>query len=184
MKGMGKRITELRKAKGWSQEELGGKLGVSRQTVSKWEIDQAMPSYKNIQTLSELFGVPTEYFFSDGVTEAEPSAIQTEQSNTREEQADAQTKEPIGAQTTDEYAKTRRRAVRIFMYAVLSLLLLVCDRVIVGVLCIVFSPNRNDTTAQTTDFSNVEWIAFGAAMIVLIGALYWFVFLIITRKKK
>ncbi len=169
MKGTGKRITELRKAKGWSQEELGDKAGVSRQTVSKWEIDQATPSYKNIQTLSELFGVPTEYLFSDDATEAEPSAIQTEQSD---------------AQTTDEYARIKRKAVRIFLYAVLSLLLLVCGTVIVGALCIAFDPTRSEISTQTSEFSNVEWVVFGAVMIVLIGALYWLVYLIITRKKK
>ena len=33
---LGEKIMELRKRNGWSQEELAGKLNVSRQSVSKW----------------------------------------------------------------------------------------------------------------------------------------------------
>lgn len=37
------KILELRKQNGWSQEELADKLGVSRQSVSKWEGAQSIP---------------------------------------------------------------------------------------------------------------------------------------------
>ena len=55
-----KRI-ENRKKNGWSQEELADKLGVSRQSVSKWEGAQAVPDMKKIVLLSEIFGVSTDY---------------------------------------------------------------------------------------------------------------------------
>lgn len=66
------KIIENRKKNGWSQEELAGKLGVSRQSVSKWESAQAMPDLKKILQLSEVFGVTTDYLMKDEI-EAIPS---------------------------------------------------------------------------------------------------------------
>ena len=64
------KIIENRKKNGWSQEELADKLGVSRQSVSKWEGAQAVPDMKKIVMLSELFGVSTDYLLRDDITAA------------------------------------------------------------------------------------------------------------------
>lgn len=58
---MADRIQYLRKQKGFSQEELADKVGVSRQAVSKWESEQSTPDLKNIITMSELFETTTDY---------------------------------------------------------------------------------------------------------------------------
>ena len=58
---MASRIQNLRKANGISQEELADKVGVSRQAVSKWESGQSDPDIEKVITLSELFGVTTDY---------------------------------------------------------------------------------------------------------------------------
>ena len=50
-------IAALRKKHGFSQEELGEKLGVSRQAVSKWESGQAVPELEKLKELSRIFGV-------------------------------------------------------------------------------------------------------------------------------
>ena len=55
------RIRYLRKQKGFSQEELADKVGVSRQAVSKWESEQSTPDLDKIITMSEIFGVTTDY---------------------------------------------------------------------------------------------------------------------------
>ncbi|WP_232500748.1 helix-turn-helix transcriptional regulator [Lactobacillus iners] len=44
-----------------SQEELAGKVGVSRQAVSKWESEQSLPDLEKIITMSDYFGVTTDY---------------------------------------------------------------------------------------------------------------------------
>ena len=59
------KIAELRKKNGWSQEELAGQLGVSRQSVSKWESAASIPDLDKILKLSELFGVSTDYLLKD-----------------------------------------------------------------------------------------------------------------------
>lgn len=63
------KIMENRKKNGWSQEELAERLGVSRQSVSKWESAQAVPDMKRIVQLSELFGVSTDYLLKDQIRE-------------------------------------------------------------------------------------------------------------------
>jgi transcriptional regulator with XRE-family HTH domain len=51
------KLMELRKANGFSQEELGYKLDVTRQTVSKWETGQTTPEMDKLIELSKLFGI-------------------------------------------------------------------------------------------------------------------------------
>lgn len=57
---LGQRLIELRKEKKLSQEEVAGKLNVTRQTVSKWETDQSTPDFDKILPLCELYGISTE----------------------------------------------------------------------------------------------------------------------------
>lgn len=54
---LGGRIQAARKAAGLSQEALGERLGVSRQAVSKWEGDAAVPELENLIAMSRIFGV-------------------------------------------------------------------------------------------------------------------------------
>lgn len=57
---IGNRIQQLRKNLGLSQEELGQRLLVSRQTVSQWETDQTIPTIDNLIRLREIFGVSVD----------------------------------------------------------------------------------------------------------------------------
>ena len=72
----GEKLQELRKARGWSQEELAGQIHVSRQALSKWESGGAVPDTENIIALSRLFGVTTDYLLLDEVQDAGPAAPQ------------------------------------------------------------------------------------------------------------
>ena len=54
---IGKRIMELRKKNGFSQEELAEKLGVARQTISKWELGETSPDLRQAKELSKIFKV-------------------------------------------------------------------------------------------------------------------------------
>ena len=65
------KIIENRKKNGWSQEELANRLGVSRQSVSKWESAQAVPDLKKILQLAEVFGVTTDYLIKDEIEETQ-----------------------------------------------------------------------------------------------------------------
>ena len=65
------KIINLRKKAGWSQEELAEQLGVSRQSVSKWESAQSIPDMDKIVKMSSLFSVSTDYLLKDEIGEDE-----------------------------------------------------------------------------------------------------------------
>ena len=72
------KIIDLRKKNGWSQEELAEHLGVSRQSVSKWESAQSIPDMGRIVQMSELFGVSTDYLLKDSMEKVEASEVTEE----------------------------------------------------------------------------------------------------------
>ena len=54
---IGKKITDLRKKNGLSQVELAEKVGVARQTISKWELGETAPDLSQAKELSKIFNV-------------------------------------------------------------------------------------------------------------------------------
>ena len=57
---IGEKITKLRLSNNISQEQLAEKLEVSRQSVSKWEMDQALPQIDKVLSICSLFGISTD----------------------------------------------------------------------------------------------------------------------------
>ena len=57
---IGEKIANLRIMLGMSQEQLAEKLGVSRQSISKWEMAQALPQIDKVLQICELFGISTD----------------------------------------------------------------------------------------------------------------------------
>ncbi len=64
---IGEKITKFRTAAGISQEQLAEKIGVSRQSVSKWEVDQALPQIDKVLQLCDLFGVAADELLRDQI---------------------------------------------------------------------------------------------------------------------
>ena len=89
---LSEKIINLRKSRGWSQEELAERLDVSRQSVSKWESGVSNPELDKIVAMSTLFGVSTDYLLKDSATEEkEPirEFIREEEDEEIEEEASA-----------------------------------------------------------------------------------------------
>lgn len=61
---VGENIARFRKEKGWTQVELGEKLGVSNQAVSKWELGATMPDVMLLPILADTFGIYIDELFS------------------------------------------------------------------------------------------------------------------------
>ena len=70
------KIMSLRKKAGWSQEELAEQLGVTRQSVSKWEGAQSVPDMDKVVQMSRLFGVTTDYLLKDEIEEQAAALVE------------------------------------------------------------------------------------------------------------
>ncbi len=67
----GDKLIELRKKNGYSQEELAEKLGVSRQSISKWESNNTYPETDKIIQIANLFDCSMDDLINDKITEVE-----------------------------------------------------------------------------------------------------------------
>lgn len=114
------RLAELRRAHGYSQEDLADRLGLSRQAISKWERAEASPDTDNLIALSELYGItldsllgreePTE----NGSEKAAPTPVNPFQS----EDFDPENPLPEGSYYEHQAEEKRRRFARKFPYPV------------------------------------------------------------------
>ncbi len=65
---IGEKISQLRTMAGLSQEQLAEKISVSRQSVSKWEMDQALPQIDKVLQLCELFAISTDELLCEKIS--------------------------------------------------------------------------------------------------------------------
>lgn len=71
---LNKNLTALRKARGLSQEELAARLGVVRQTVSKWERGYSVPDAELLIKLAEVLEVSVAELLGEGPVDTAPDA--------------------------------------------------------------------------------------------------------------
>lgn len=64
---LGNKITELRKQNNLSQEELAEKVGVTRQTISKWELEETTPDINQAKKLSNIFNISLDELTNNNV---------------------------------------------------------------------------------------------------------------------
>ncbi|MGN0436285.1 MAG: helix-turn-helix domain-containing protein, partial [Wujia sp.] len=117
------KIMNLRKQHGMSQEDLANELGISRQSVSKWESGASIPDLDKIIKLSNLFGVSTDFLIKDemeNIAYMEPS----EDSGISEDEDNAVS---ISVEIANEFMETTRRvAGKIGIGVVLCILSPIC----------------------------------------------------------
>ena len=65
MTKIGDRIAQLRKQNGWSQTELAGKIGASREAIGKYERNEALPSVETAKKIADAFGVTVDYLVDE-----------------------------------------------------------------------------------------------------------------------
>ncbi|MDY5612830.1 helix-turn-helix domain-containing protein [Dysosmobacter sp.] len=122
---IGQRISQKRKELGLSQEALGDRLGVSRQSIYKWESDSALPEVEKLIALSKLFGVSVGWLL--GVEGAVPEQTSGEAPGELTEQQLKMVEEIVGRYIAAlPKPKPRRRwpwviAAAVLLFAVWSL---------------------------------------------------------------
>lgn len=73
---LGDKLLDLRKKSGLSQEDVAEKLGVSRQTISKWETDQTVPELIKVKLLSQLYNVSYDYLINGSNLSGDVTSIE------------------------------------------------------------------------------------------------------------
>lgn len=130
----GQKLQQLRKARGWTQEKLAQQLGVSRQAVSKWEVDAAQPDVQNVLQISSLFGVTVDYLLRE-----EESAIPGTK------------KEPTAPEPFEEPVSQQGKMLRyIWRAAWIFLITGIAGQFILWILSTVI-PSEVETTIQRAD---------------------------------
>ena len=77
-------LIKLRKAKGWSQEDLADKLGVSRQAISKWEVGTSKPDIDNVIKLSKLFEISIDELVNNEIVRTEAISINVKKKDNKQ----------------------------------------------------------------------------------------------------
>ncbi len=162
---LSEKIINLRKSRGWSQEELAERLNVSRQSVSKWESGISNPDLDKIVAMSALFGVSTDYLLKDA-TEGQSEPIcdfvrEDEEDNDDGEEIIKEEPLPtreVTASEAEEYLASVKRAG---------------PRIALGVLLCILSPV---TLILLGGFADIEmFLSEGIAAAIGIAALFVFV---------
>lgn len=66
-------LASLRVARGWTQEELGARLGVNRNVVVRWETDRCDPSARNLRRLADLLGTSMDDLWAGRMASDSPA---------------------------------------------------------------------------------------------------------------
>lgn len=171
---MGEKILNMRKARGWNQEELAERIGVTRQAVSRWESDSAKPDADKIIAICDLFGVSADYLLRDQYS-GEGSVVQAE-------------KQPDNALTAKVRTMTLRQwaACGVSLIGGLVLFILKLVYVFKDTNYTYFSLNGYAYTGYPgfimTEDLHVTWILAWAAF--LGGLIYLFIWPIIRKDKE
>lgn len=164
------KIYNLRKKSGLSQEDLGFKLGVSRQTVSKWEAGFVQPSFENLKSLCDVFQVSLSYFeeVADCADEAAADVDDGTNFVGDENAENIATVSDEKLQTTEKSeAKTRTIYITsAVILSVLSAIMLVLS-VVVGL--VAFSSNSGDVTVSNYKFDTWAFVFCIAAFALFLA---------------
>ena len=144
------KIIELRKRSGYSQEELAEKLGVSRQSISKWEGAQSIPDMNKILAMADLFGVSTDYLLRDEMDAPDGASVDVGE-------ADADPAVRVSMETARAYIEARTAAA---------------PKIALGVMLCIFSPILLILLGGMQEYgviSATEEMAGGLGLIILMA---------------
>lgn len=103
---LGEKIQWLRKENFLTQEALAEKLGVSRQAISKWELNEALPDTNKLLSLSKLFKVSIDYLLNNEIEKSNEKGINP--SNIKIENSD------VSISKTNWYQEYKGKWVKIY----------------------------------------------------------------------
>jgi len=164
---LAEKIMSLRKCAGWSQEDLAAQLGVSRQSVSKWESGTSIPDLTKVLQMSELFHVSTDYLLKEADELPTPSADEPSEPFSANASTDVPLRS-ISMETAAEYLAAAEKAA---------------PKIALGVLLCIWSPIAliallGLQTLNQLPFSEPITVAIGVSALLLMVAAAIFLFIL------
>lgn len=147
------KIYELRKKNGLSQEALAESLGVSRQSVSKWETGEATPEVNKLLSLSKLFGVTTDYLLNDETEEENVSETAKNETPSSDFEVTS-----VSESTPTKKGRNVRTLVIILLICIVLCMLLPLIIAILGYSIFHMSPDAETLYAETAPGYEIEII--------------------------
>lgn len=160
------KIIDERKKNGWSQEELAEQLGVSRQSVSKWESAGSVPDLKKVIQMAELFGVSTDYLLKDELEKENRDPVETSGSD-----ADSPLRR-VSMEEANAFLNAKRDTVSGFANSVAMMILSPAVLIFLGGL----------TESSVYDLSEGVAVGIGCTVLLLLIAAAAFIW--ITNRSK
>lgn len=164
MENFGEKIFALRKSKGISQEELSELIGVSRQTIYKWETNAVQPTHSNVELLCNVFEVNESYFYNINT--------QTEPDNSE-----------ITVKTKTD--KGRKKTICIIAIIVFSICLLISGLTTFYIGITVFTSNTGDKVWNTRDFDTGQfYLTLTITIICFLVIISTSIVMVVMKKKR
>ena len=80
----GENLTNLRRQKGWSQDDLANNLDLSRQAISKWENETSKPDIDNIKKISKIFSIKIDDLINNELPDDKAVTLDVKKEEKRE----------------------------------------------------------------------------------------------------
>ncbi len=179
MKGLGARISKLRLDNQLSQEKFGMLIGVTRQTVSRWEMDKRKISAEKIRLICEKFDVDSEYFYA---VEFDSKVNKNSENEISKEAVDANVEvlACVSEEQTEECVKeVETVSEQVFIpekkqntiTIKISLILLVVAVLSIGITAVIFGysiDSHKDAVGTTSSASmNLGWESIGWTIFII-----------------
>lgn len=168
---MGQKIYLLRKKRGYSQEELGEMIGVSRQSISKWELDEAIPSAEHISLLCDLFSINTNYFLKA-----------KENTHIKEYDRDIDNAAEIGMTEIAASISKKKTRIKIIISLTVCAVIMAAFTTIVGIVVFQKDPNSLETI-NATHFTNFGIVVFIALAVIMMAITSFLIYNLVKIKK-
>lgn len=140
---LNEKIYQLRKSKGFSQEDLAKRVGVSRQTIHKWEAGLICPTKENIEILCKIFNVEEQCFYESATA--------------------------ANAIATPVVVPKRKLKASIALTITAAVLCAITTFVVYCMAQTVFSTNTGDDVSKTYDIDISVFILVAAIAVVLLA---------------
>lgn len=181
METIGEKIRKLRRGQNLSQEVLAFELGVSRQTVHKWEIEAMQPNADNLKALSDYFNIDINYFFIDNDSK---SSVELLISDSTRISSQSPTSNPTQPPISTPPPKPKSRfkfIIFIFISVIIFLALVISIIFTVGSALIVFTNNVGHEEVASIIVDSSTFYIFLVLSLILLALEIVMIYYIIKR---